>query len=269
MTEQRVAGINLERRGTGEPLLLIHGIGHRWQAWEPVLDTLAEQHDVIAIDLPGFGKSPRPVGGMPPSIPALAATLGSFLAELGVDRPHVAGNSLGGGLALELAAAGIVRSATAFSPAGFATRAEAMRALAILLELRGTTYLPERTIRRIVASPAGRRMSVGMIVAKPADLSPERTIGDALAMRRGKGFIAMARALHGYAFDGVPAVPVTIAWGDHDRILIPRQATRAEQRLPLATHVGLAGCGHVPMSDDPELIAATILATTGAVVRRA
>jgi pimeloyl-ACP methyl ester carboxylesterase len=266
MTEQHLAAINYERRGTGEPLLLIHGIGHRWQAWEPVLDTLAEQHDVIAIDLPGFGKSPRPVGGMPHSVPALAAVLGSFLAELGVDRPHVAGNSLGGGLALELGAAGIARSATALSPAGFATRAEAMRALAILVELRGTTFLPEAAIRRIVASPAGRRISVGMVVAKPDGLSRERTLGDALSMRRGKGFIAMARALHGYAFDGAPDVPVTIAWGDHDRILIPRQATRAEQRLPLATHVGLAGCGHVPMSDDPELIAATILATTNAAV---
>jgi pimeloyl-ACP methyl ester carboxylesterase len=266
MTERHVAEINFERRGAGEPLVLIHGIGHRWQAWEPVLDMLTAEHDVIAIDLPGFGMSPRPVGGMPPSVPALATLLGSFLAELGVDRPHVAGNSLGGGLALELAAAGIARSATALSPAGFASRAEAMRALAILVELRGTTYLPETTIRRIVASPGGRRISVGMIVAKPADLSQERTVGDALAMRRGKGFIAMARALRGYAFGGAPAVPVTVAWGDRDRILIPRQAARAEQRLPLATHVGLAGCGHVPMSDDPDLIAATILATTGAVV---
>ncbi|HEY2795320.1 MAG TPA: alpha/beta fold hydrolase, partial [Micromonosporaceae bacterium] len=187
MTEQRAAGINFERRGAGEPLVLIHGIGHRWQAWEPVLGMLADEHDVIAIDLPGFGRSPRPVGGMPASVPALATLLGSFLAELGVDRPHVAGNSLGGGLALELAAAGIARSATALSPAGFATRTEAMRALAILLELRGTTYLPETTIRRIVASPGGRRISVGMIVARPADLSQERTVGDALAMRRGKG----------------------------------------------------------------------------------
>ena len=269
MIEQRVAGINFARRGTGEPLLLIHGIGHRWQAWEPVLDALAERHDVIAIDLPGFGKSPRPIGGMPPSVPALSTKLRSFLAELGVDRPHVAGNSLGGGLALELAAAGIARSATALSPAGFATRAEALRALGILIELRATTFLPAAAIRRIVTSPAGRRISVGMIVAKPSDLSPERTLGDALAMRRGRGFIAMARALRGYEFAGAPTAPVTIAWGDHDRILIPRQATRAEQRLPLATHVGLAGCGHVPMSDDPDLVVATILAATSAAVRPA
>jgi pimeloyl-ACP methyl ester carboxylesterase len=156
MTERRVAGINFERRGAGEPLVLIHGIAHRWQAWEPVLDALAGRHDVIAIDLPGFGKSPRPVGGVPPSVPALATVLRSFLAELGIDRPHLAGNSLGGGLALELAATGIARSATALSPAGFATRAEALRALAILIELRGTTFLPEAAIRRIVTSPAGR-----------------------------------------------------------------------------------------------------------------
>ena len=84
--------------------MLIHGIGHRWQAWEPVLDGLAEAHDVIAIDLPGFGC--HATRRQPPSVPALAAWVGSFFAELGVDRPHVAGNSLGGGLALELAAAG-------------------------------------------------------------------------------------------------------------------------------------------------------------------
>lgn len=53
------------RMGSGPPLLLIHGIGHRWQAWEPVLDRLTEQHDVIAVDLPGFGGSPLPAGGTP------------------------------------------------------------------------------------------------------------------------------------------------------------------------------------------------------------
>jgi pimeloyl-ACP methyl ester carboxylesterase len=258
--------INYERRGAGEPLVLIHGIAHRWQAWEPVLDQLEAHHAVIAIDLPGFGRSPKPSVGMPSSVPALAATLGSFLAELGVDRPHVAGNSLGGALALELASAGVARSATAVSPAGFATRAQARWALAVLLELRATTLLPTAAIRRIVATPAGRRISVGMIVSKPADLSPERTLADALAMRRGKGLIPTARALRGYEFDGSPDVPVTVAWGEHDRILIPRQAARARQRLPQARHVTLPGCGHVPMGDDPKLIATTILETTGAVI---
>ncbi|MFC7762239.1 alpha/beta fold hydrolase [Catellatospora bangladeshensis] len=105
-----------ERRGSGEPLLLIHGIGHHWRAWEPVLDRLAEAHDVIAIDLPGFGRSPVPDGGMPGDMAASVAQLAQWLAAQGLHRPHVAGNSLGGAIALELAAAGHVASATAISP---------------------------------------------------------------------------------------------------------------------------------------------------------
>ena len=79
---------------------------------------------MIAVDLPGFGASPMPPPGTPPGIDSLATLVTEFLAELGVERPHVAGNSLGGLIALELAARGLARSATALSPAGFANRAE-------------------------------------------------------------------------------------------------------------------------------------------------
>jgi pimeloyl-ACP methyl ester carboxylesterase len=57
-------------------------------------------------------------------------------------------------------------------------------------------------------------------------------------------------------------VPVTIAWGTRDRLFRPRQAGRARDRLPAARHVLLPGCGHVPMSDDPDLVASVILTTT-------
>lgn len=256
--------IAYERRGAGTPLVLIHGIAHRWQAWEPVLDELSVHHDVIAIDLPGFGRSPRPPGRMPASVPAFAALLVPFLAGLGVERPHVAGNSLGGGLALELAAAGQARSATAFSPAGFATRSEAWLALGILVQHRAVTYAPEALIRRVVATPRGRRIAMGMIMSRPQALTPDRAIGDVLAMRQGKGFAPIARALRGYEFHDAPDVPVTIAWGERDKILLYRQAGRARKRLPEALHVRLTGCGHVPMGDDPALVAKTILETTAA-----
>ncbi|GFJ91813.1 alpha/beta fold hydrolase [Phytohabitans rumicis] len=105
-----------ERRGAGEPLVLLHGIGHHWRAWTPVLDRLAAQHDVIAIDLPGFGASPLPADGAPTSMARAVDGVAAFVADLGVGRPHVAGNSLGGAIALELAAAGLVSSATALSP---------------------------------------------------------------------------------------------------------------------------------------------------------
>lgn len=263
---QRV-GISLHRRGSGPPLLLVHGLGHRWQAWEPVLDRLASAHDVIAVDLPGFGGSPLPADG----VLDMAVTVRRFpawLDQIGVERPHVAGNSLGGALALEMAAAGLAASATAFSPAGFSTVAEWRRATARLSWLRAQAFLPVPALRVLLRSRTVRAASLGLIMAHPDRLSPERAAADALALRRGRGFRPMALAGRGYRFSGQelrtrPDVPVTVAWGAADRILPPRQALRAQAELPHARHLLLPGCGHVPMTDDPGLVADTILATTG------
>lgn len=253
------ARLHYERRGDGPPLMLIHGIGHRWQAWEPVIDRLAAEHDVIAIDLPGFGNSPPLPGGYGPG--ALATALTEFAGHLGLDRPHVAGNSLGGALALELAAGGHVSSATALSPAGFWSPGEFWRGLSVLRILRATTFLPLPMLRATMRSAAVRALAFGMVVHRPAHIPPDRLIGDALALRSCTGFSPVARTARKYSFAGEPKVPVTVAWGTHDRILPYRQAQRARHRLPAARHVDLPGCGHVPMSDDPGLVASTILAT--------
>ena len=106
------------QRGGGEPLLLVHGIGDSQRAWTRVLDRLAESHQCLAIDLPGFGASP-PLDGTP-SVASLAAAARDFMRERGHEHFHVAGNSLGGAIALELARSGSARSACALSPAGFA-----------------------------------------------------------------------------------------------------------------------------------------------------
>ncbi len=115
-TGPRTTSLTYERRGTGEPLLLLHGIGHHWQAWEPVLDVLAAERDVIAVDLPGFGASDALPDGSPYDLSGVVPVLGAFCGALGVERPHVAGNSLGGLLALELGREKLVRSVTALSP---------------------------------------------------------------------------------------------------------------------------------------------------------
>lgn len=256
--------VNAERRGSGEPLLLIHGIGHRWQAWEPVIDKLAEFHSVIAIDLPGFGRSPVPKGGMPGTMLDVVGLIAEFLAEDGLDRPHVAGNSLGGAIALELASAGLVSSATAFSPGGFYNEAERRRALGILNTLRVNTFLPAPALRLALRSSAVRRWSLVPIVENPSNLSVERTLEDAIAMRRGRGFRPVAKAARTYSFQGAPEVPVCVAWGVKDRIFRVHQAERAREKLPQAQHELLHGCGHVPMSDDPDLVSSVILRTTGA-----
>lgn len=253
-----------ERRGTGEPLVLLHGIGHHWRAWEPVLDLLAQAHDVIAVDLPGFGASPVPAGGVPKDMAEVVAAVGAFFAELGLDRPHVAGNSLGGAIALELAAAGLVSSATALSPAGFCTPRQLRWALGVLRTHRLAARLPEPVLRAAFRAAPTRALSFGMIFARPGRLTVERALADARALRDARAFDACARAGRRYAFTGNPTVPVTVAWGTRDRILPYRQAALARQRLPQARHVDLPGCGHVPMSDDPDLVASVILATTGA-----
>jgi pimeloyl-ACP methyl ester carboxylesterase len=253
-----------ERRGAGSPLVLLHGIGHHWQAWEPVLDRLAAHHDVIAVDLPGFGASPLPPEGLPDGMASGVTAVAEFFDTMGLDRPHVAGNSLGGAVALELAAAGLISSVTVFSPAGFATPLEGRYALAVLGACRLLAHTPEPLLRATARSPFPRAVFFGAIFGKPRLLTPEAALSDTLALRNATGFKAVARASHGYAFTGTPRVPATIAWGTRDRVLIPRQARRAAERLPTARHVSLPGCGHVPMNDDPALVTATILATTGA-----
>ncbi len=100
-----------ERVGTGEPLVLLHGLTHRRQGWYPVLDRLTARREVVMIDLPGHGESPELGPGAPTE--TMRKEIRLLLDHLGLERPHVAGNSLGGRLALELAAEG--RPATAMS----------------------------------------------------------------------------------------------------------------------------------------------------------
>lgn len=251
-----------ERCGSGTPLVLLHGIGHRRQAWDPVLDRLARHHDVIAVDLPGFGESPPFPPGRAHTMRSLLELLLETLEELGVDRPHVAGNSLGGGLALELAARGSVASATALSPAGFWTPAELRWAMAALRSVRAASRGPEKARHTIAHHRPLRVAAGGLLYGRPGAQDPESLLGDMRALVRASGFDPIAQAASGYSFEpAVLGAPVTIAWGTRDRILLPRQAGRAARQLPDAWHASLPGCGHVPMNDAPDLVARTVLKT--------
>lgn len=101
----------------------------------------------------------------------------------------------------------------------------------------------------------------GMIYHHPELRSPDAVVAETAAMRAATAFDRVAHlAKSGVLFEGdVPDVPVTIAWGTHDRILLPRQAARAHLQIPEARMIPLYGCGHVPMNDDPDLVARTIL----------
>jgi pimeloyl-ACP methyl ester carboxylesterase len=254
--------VAFERRGNGSPLVLLHGIGHRWQAWEPVLDALSAEHDVIAVDLPGFGQSPLlpERGGY--DMPSAVQTCADIFADMGLDRPHVAGNSLGGALSLELASRGLVSSATALAPAGFWTPRDRAWALRVLTLIRTSGRAPE-PLRALAVRNRYFRMAAGsLLYGHPSRMTAEIMLADLLSMVGAKGFDLVADAGREYTFAApAPTVPVTVAWGTRDRILWPRQARRAAALLPRARHAWLYRAGHVPMIDEPDQVSTLILAT--------
>ncbi|WP_055696964.1 alpha/beta fold hydrolase [Streptomyces silaceus] len=259
----RTVTISYERAGAGEPLLLLHGIGHHRQAWDPVIEILAAEHDVIAADLPGFGTSPALPDGLAYDLATVVPVLGAFCEALGIERPHVAGNSLGGLLALELGREKLVRSVTALSPGGFWSPAERRYAFTTLIAMRrGARLLPLPAIERLSGSAAGRTALTSTIYARPWRRSPGAVVAETLALRDASGFDAtLAAGRDVVVRDDVPGLPVTVAWGTRDRLLLPRQGIRAKHAIPGARLVRLPGCGHVPMHDDPALVSRVILDT--------
>jgi len=267
-----VAGCAVERTGTGEPLVLLHGIGSRRQIWAPLLPVLEPVRDVLAVDLPGFADAPGAAPGgrhAAGSVAALADAVETLCAALDVDRPHVAGSSLGGAVALELGRRGAARSVVAFSPAGFWRRPGRLWCQGVVRAARGLgRAVPPRVVRVLAANPVARPLLFGAFSARPARLGPDVLAADAAALVASTGFDDAARAfadldwsrvLPGDA-DGLRRVPVVVAWGTRDVVLPYRpQAARASELLPGAVHLALPGCGHVPFGDDPVACAAVLL----------
>ncbi|MFC9284468.1 alpha/beta fold hydrolase [Streptomyces collinus] len=253
--------VSYARVGRGAPLVLLHGIGHHRQAWDPVVDILATEREVIAVDLPGFGVSPGLPGGLAYDLPTTNSVLGALFEALDLDRPHVAGNSLGGLLALELGREKLVRSVTALSPAGFWTEAERRYAFTMLLTMRGIARrLPLPLVERLSRTAAGRTALTSTIYGRPGRRSPEAVVAETLALAGATGFDATLSAGTTVRFtDELSGLPVTVAWGTRDRLLVRRQGVRAKTIIPHARLIRLPGCGHCPMNDDPALVARVIL----------
>ncbi|MFH7598441.1 alpha/beta hydrolase [Streptomyces racemochromogenes] len=257
------ATVAYERKGAGEPLLLLHGIGHHLQAWHPVSAVLAAEYDVIAVDLPGFGASEPLPPGVPYGLETVAPALGALCAAVGAERPHVAGNSLGGLLALEMGRLGLARSVTALSPGGFWSEPERVYAFTALRAMRaGARALPRPALERLARSVPGRAALTGTIYSRPGRRAPQAVVAETLALRDATGFEQTLAAGASVRFGhDLPGLPVTIAWGSRDRLLLPRQGVRAKRTIPGARLVRLRDCGHVPMNDDPALVARVVRET--------
>lgn len=253
--------INFERRGSGAPLVLVHGIGSRWQIWEPVLDALAERFDVIAVDLPGFGISPHPGGRI--DVYRLADEVEKLCTDLGVERPHIAGNSMGGGIALELGRRGLARSVTAFSPIGYWGRPGLVWTRLVLRAARAALRASRPVLPKLLAKRAARTGLLSLVFGKPGLLEVDTALLHIDGLLGAPAFDETLRAFADYRVPDAGAlrnVPVTIAWGTRDVLLTYRtQSAQARKALPTATHVPLRGSGHTPFSDDPAACADVIL----------
>lgn len=250
-----------ERFGQGAPLLLVHGLGHRRQAWYPIVDLLTPHREVILVDLPGHGESPgyEPNGRMARDY--LRDEFVAFNEHLNLGRPHVAGYSLGGLIALESAVEQRASSVTALSPAGFwrgdGDFAYVERIFKSVVALAGVS----RHVAPVLArSKAGRALMYSWLMAHPSRIDSKAAVDDLSALIHARPAVRSLLA-EAYTFDRpLPEdTAVTIAWSKKDRVLRSYQGDRAREQLPAATHLWLQGCGHVPMSDEPSLIADVIL----------
>jgi pimeloyl-ACP methyl ester carboxylesterase len=254
------------RGGAGEPLVLIHGFTATWRCWLPVIDRLVPRFDVIAPTLHGHDGGPTPPAGPATTMAEAADHLELLLDELEIGTAHLAGNSMGGALAFELAKRGRARSVVAISPGGCWSPDDRREPLRIARLFARTDRLARALAGRaetLVARPRPRRWVLRDVMAR-GDLVPPteavRLIESATRCESSPAVLAALRAgrAHLTELDRV-SCPALVAWGERDRILpLSRHTARLRQELPDVELRVLPGLGHTPMWDDPDLVASLI-----------
>jgi pimeloyl-ACP methyl ester carboxylesterase len=253
------------RAGSGSPLVLLHGLTGSWRIWRPVIPLLRDHHDVFVPSLAGHRGGPVLQNGA--SIAALTDALERTLDDAEIDTAHVAGNSLGGWLALELARRGRARSVVALSPAGaWASARELQRVSRIFLTAARITPRLLPHLGWLIRRPRGRRLLLRQVM-EHGDRISAADAADLFADYAACSIVEELIATFGRdCFRGDLAraeVPIRIAWAAHDRTIpFAGYGRPMADLLPGAEITTLAGVGHVPMYDDPALVAQTILDMT-------
>ncbi len=258
--------MNYVRLGQGKPLLLLHGLGGSWRSWRPILQALAEARDVIAVDLPGFGATPKLL--VATSIANLAEVVAAFLAAHDLTGIDAVGSSMGARLVLELARRRVVGNTVSLDPGGFWRGWERLYfinsiRLSIALVRRLQPVMPVFT-----NNPIGRALLFQQFSARPGHLSPQVTLDEMRSYAAATGFDELLESLvYGPPQQGAPAgsLPgrMVIGWGRQDRVCLPAQAARAQAAFPDAELHWFPNCGHFPHWDAPHQTARLILASTG------
>ncbi len=259
--------------GSGTPLLLLHGIGGSWHIWKPVIEGLEARHRVYALTLPGHCEGPDHRGEGDATVAGLADQIIEMMASRGVKTAHVAGNSLGGWLSIELARRGFARSVTALSPAGGWSQPSYFDQI----RRRFRIFFALMPIILFLASPflvfAGFRKFLGKETMEHGDRMPADEFRYSLrAMVKSRAFLGLLRTMGRDGPIGAisPArIPIRIAWSEHDRVIpFEKYGVHIMNSIAGAQKTIVRGAGHVPMYDEPEQVVAQILEVTAETERR-
>ncbi|HEY1521866.1 MAG TPA: alpha/beta hydrolase [Solirubrobacteraceae bacterium] len=256
------------RGGQGPPLICLHGFTDTWRTWELVLPRLERHHEVLAPTLPGHAGGPP----LPAELDdeALVAGVERAMDEAGWDTAHVVGNSLGGWVALQLAARGRARSVVALAPAGGWAEGDPMvqERLDYFTSMRQLVRGAAPYADQIASTPEGRRRATEYIAVNydhiPAELVAHQIRG-AAGCDGAEALIARAREA-GYPLQSDRiGCPLRVVWGTEDRLLTwPTAAVRYREFFPDADWVELPEIGHCPQLDVPAETAELILGFAGA-----
>jgi pimeloyl-ACP methyl ester carboxylesterase len=254
--------LHFERRGAGRALLLVHGLGGSTRSWDPIAPALAAARDLVVIDLPGHGRSP-PVAGRQ-TIAAFADAIETFIGEQGLQGVDLVGSSVGARLVLELSRRGVGGHCVALDPGGFwhgwetpffhYTLAASIRLLRVLRPL--LPFLSRHALTRALL--------LVQLSARPASVPRDAALAELSSFVATPVFDAMLHELAiGPLQEGTATPPgrVTIGWGRNDRLLLPRQAHRAQAAFPTARLQWFEDCGHFPQWDAPQAAVRAILET--------
>jgi len=250
------------RRGSGKPLLLVHGLGSSRNAWSLITLALAERREVILVDLPGHGETPA--GANSGTFAGQLRSLEAWLEAEGLVGVDMVGSSMGGRLVLELARRGRTGAVVSLDPGGFWVGWERQFAYGSLIAMHTLLRAIGPAIPTVAHSAAARTALLAQLSARPWALNGDLVEKEMKGVAYSPPFEALASDLVFGPLQEGPAAPgsgpVTIGWGRHDRLLLPDQAHRAAAAFPGSRLHWFDHSGHFPMLDEPDEAVAVILA---------